>query len=326
MKINNATYIVLLFLSIFFQGCEDKNIFTQNTLTWTSINVNAYIQQGDAHLISKNNKHILVDTGHEKYASRILVPYLKGKKIDEIDSILITHPHNDHYGGIKALIENNFKIHTIYMNMPTKKQMNKEYWGGTYDELLEIQNLAKKHNIIFSNVKIGDKLVFDSMSYMEVLYVYNGIDTPVGTTDINDMSVVSMLYHGGNKFLFTGDLNKKLGSYLAKHANNIQADILKAPHHGTEGFAPNSFFKKVSPKVLIVPSPKHLWFGKRSKRSRDLAIKNNYITYVNGFNQNITVTSDGTDYTISTERYFSNDDILGIKSSKTNKSSQEKSQ
>ncbi len=303
-------YLSLILLTVVLLGCNTKP--TDNILTWTSINVNASLQQGDAHLISKNHKHILIDTGHASYADKILIPFLKNKQVSKIDSILITHPHNDHYGGIKSLIKKDFNITTIYMNMPTKKQMDREYWGGSYDELLEIKSLAKANNIQILNVKIGDKLIFDSSTFMEVLYVYNGIDTPVGKTDINDMSVISMLYHGNHKFLFTGDLNKKLGTYLAKHADNLQADILKAPHHGTEGFAPNSFFEKVSPKVLIVPLPKHIWFTKRSKRTRDLAIKNNYLTYVNGYNEHITVTSDGKEYKITSGRIFTNNDILGI--------------
>ena len=307
-------HAIFIVLSFFFLGCEEDH--TNNILTWTSINVNAAIQQGDAHLISKNNTHMLIDTGHAVYASNILVPFLKSKHINHIKYILITHPHNDHYGGIKTLIENDFKIKTIYMNMPTKKQMDREYWGGKYDELLEIQSLAKKHHIILSSVHIGDVLKFDEESFMKVLYVYNGIDTPVGTTDINDMSVISMLHHGKNRFLFTGDLNKKLGTFIANDTTDIHADILKAPHHGTEGFAPNAFFERVSPKVLIVPAPKHLWFQKRSKRTRDLAIKHNYLTYVNGYNQHVTVTSDGEHYTISTDRNFTNNDILGIKNTK----------
>lgn len=306
-----VTIISTSLLVFLLQGCENQKV--KNILTWTSINVNASIQQGDAHLISKQDTHMLVDTGHQTYANNILIPFLQSKHIKSIKYILITHPHNDHYGGITTLIENNIKIESIYMNMPTKKQMDREYWGGSYDELLSIQTLAKKHHIQIHKVKIGDILKFDNESFMKVLYVYNGIDTPVGSTDINDMSVISMLYHGNNKFLFTGDLNKKLGTYIAKDTLDIHADILKAPHHGTEGFAPNSFFEKVSPKVLIVPSPKHLWFSKRSKRTRDLAIDHNYTTYVNGYNKHITITSDGENYSISTDTNFTNNNILGIK-------------
>ena len=113
------------------------------------------------------------------------------------------------------------------------------------------------------------------------------------------MSVIAMLYHGKNKILFTGDLNKKLGGWIAKNAKDIHADILKFPHHGTEGFAPNSFFAAVNPKVVLVPGPKGLWCSKRSKRARELVDKNIYQAYVNGFNGNVEVVSNGVDYKVT---------------------------
>ncbi len=42
--------------------------------------------------------------------------------------------------------------------------------------------------------------------------------------------------------LFAGALNQKLGKYVSESAGNIQADILKVLHHGTESLAPNEFF------------------------------------------------------------------------------------
>ncbi|MEA1880423.1 MAG: MBL fold metallo-hydrolase, partial [Campylobacterota bacterium] len=222
--------------------------------------------------------------------------------VKSIDKVLITHPHNDHYGGLKVLIDEGIKIKTIFMNIPTKKQMAQEPWGGSYADIEEIQTLANKADISIVPVVMGDRYIFDSDSFIEVLYVYNGIDTPVGKTDLNDMSAVCMVYHGDNRFLLTGDLNKKLGGYLAKNVDNLRADILKSPHHGTEHFAPNAFFDKVEAKVLIVPAPKHIWWSTNSKRTRDLARKKGYETYVNGFHGNIKVTSDGTKYTIKTDR------------------------
>ncbi|CAA6826827.1 MAG: Metallo-beta-lactamase family protein [uncultured Sulfurovum sp.] len=297
--------LLTIILSLLLTSCN--NPFSAGTLTWTAINVNAYIQQGDAHLISKNGKHILIDVGHRSYAKKILIPTLQKAGVKSIDKVLITHPHNDHYGGLKPLIDAGMKIKAIYMNMPTKKQMAQEPWGGSYAELDEIQLLAKKADIPVVPIVMGDKYTFDSDTYIEVLYVYNGINTPVGKTDLNDMSAVCMVYHGENRFLLTGDLNKKLGGYLAKNVDNLRADILKSPHHGTEHFAPNAFFDKVEAKVLIVPAPKHIWWSENSKRTRNLARQKGYETYVNGFHGNITVTSDGTRYTIKTDR-----EITGI--------------
>jgi len=286
--------IIILVISFVHLGCDSDK------LVWTAINVNSDIRQGDAHLISKNGKYFLIDTGHSFYAKNTLIPYLKAKKIKTIDAILISHPHNDHYGGVKELI-NHFIINSIYMNFPTKEMMDREYWGGNYGELLEIKELAKKNNIEIVPIIQGEKLIFDKRSFIEILYVYDGINTPIGKTDINDMSAIAMLNDGKNRFLFTGDLNQGLGKYLSENAKNIKADILKAPHHGTESLAPNSFFSKVSPKVLIVPSPKHLWLSKRSQRLREFAKLNGYKTYINGIHGNITVTSDGSTFSIKTE-------------------------
>ena len=293
---NHIKYFILMCILILFIGCTKDN-----KLEWTAINVNSTGKQGDAHLISKGEKHFIIDTGQQYYVESTLIPFLLSKKIKVIDGILITHPHFDHYGGLYALIKSNFTIKKIYMNMPTRKQMKREWWGGKYHDLEVIREAAKKKHIALLPVNKGDTYRFDKTSYFEVLYAYDGIHTPVGVTDINDMSVIAMLHDGKNKFLFTGDLNRKLGQYLGEHAKNIKADILKFPHHGTEGFATNIFFKTVSPKVVIVPGPKYLWCSDRSKRARKLVEDNNYTAYINGFHGNITVTSDGEKYTISTE-------------------------
>ena len=296
----NKLLIIGFFFIFVFLGCNREK--PTSTLTWTSINVNAYLQQGDAHLIREDNTTILIDTGHKTYTQKIVIPTLQKQHITHINKIIITHPHNDHYGGIIPLIKAGIKIGQIYMNMPSKSQMEQEPWGGKYEELEVIRSLAKARHIPLLPIKMGDRYKISQDAYIEVLYVYNGIDTPVGKTDLNDMSAICMLHHGKNKFLFTGDLNKRLGRYLAEHSTTIEADILKAPHHGTEGFPPNSFFEKVKPKVLIVPAPKHIWWSKRSKRLRDLARVKGYKVYVNGFNGNIVVTSDGKDYQITTDR------------------------
>ena len=300
MKYTSIKKIIYLlttvFISLTLLSCSKNS----DTLTWTSINVCQGIQ-GDAHLISKNGKNFLIDTGYPSAAKNSLLPFLKDHNISEIEAILITHPHIDHYGGAQFLFKNGIKINHLYMNMPTKEQMNKEYWGGKYKDLIQLQNIAKKYHTKISEISKGDKLIFDKNSYIDVLYAYNGIDTPVGTTDINDMSIITMIHDRKNRFLLTGDLNKKLGRYLAKNAHNLKADILKAPHHGAKSFAPNIFFDKVDAKYLIVPAPKNLWCSKRSIRTRKLAKDNNYSTYINGFHGHITVTSDGTHFQISTQ-------------------------
>ncbi len=296
--------IVALFL---LNSCDKDN----NKLVWTVINVNSTGKQGDAHLISKNGKHFMIDTGQYYYVKRTLLPFLHSKHISYIDSILITHPHFDHYGGLVSIMQSDIKVGKIYMNIPTKNKVESEPGGGRWRYILDILNAAKKYHVPIIPIKAGDKYIFDKNSYFEVLYQYDGEHTPVGKTDINGMSAVMMLHNGKNRFLFTGDLSQKIGDYIASNFNNLKADILKFPHHGAvshvpklgeQGFPSKIFFQKVSPKVVIVPAPKTIWCSKLGKRARELVKDNNYTTYVNGFNGNISVVSDGKSYKIIPEK------------------------
>ena len=306
MKRNFFILIGILFCSVIVLQLNiraKQSKFDDGNLYWIAINV-SLDRQGDAHLIIKNDKTILIDAGLYEYAKDSLIPFLKKSKIRYIDEIYVSHPHSDHYGGVRAILEDSeFSVGIIKMNMPTEAQMKKEWWGGNFGDLVFIKKLAKEKDIKILDIKIGDKFVFDEKTFMEILYVYDGINTPVGKTDINDMSFISMLNDYKNKFLFTGDLNKKLGRYLAKNANNIEADILKVPHHGTEGLAPNSFFNKVNAKDFIVPTSKGIWHKdwERSKRVRDYVRDNNINAYVNGIHGHIEVISNRNGYKIITQ-------------------------
>jgi competence protein ComEC len=305
--IDRRDFIKLVFtlpLLNMLYGCSGKNRTEsrENCLTWTSINVCSATRQGDSHLISKHGKHYLIDGGHPEVTQSHFLPFLRKNRISHLDAVMINHPHSDHYGGIKALFENGIKVDRLYMNMPTEQQMKAEWYGGDYKDLVEIRKLAAKNGTPISPIKQGDIFRFDEQSWMEVLYVYDGFHTPVGHTDINDMSAITLIRDGENRFLLTGDLNKALGGWLAEHGENLKADVVKMPHHGTEDLAPNSFFEKVSPGDIIVTAPQRLWCSKRSKRVRDLAEKYHYGVYVNGIQGNITVASCGKSYTISTEK------------------------
>lgn len=59
-------------------------------------------KKGDAALISANGKFYLVDTGREENADA-LVSTLKEYGVDEIEGLFLTHSHNDHTGGLKAV-------------------------------------------------------------------------------------------------------------------------------------------------------------------------------------------------------------------------------
>ena len=123
-----------------------------------------------------------------------------------------------------------------------------------------------------------------------VLFAHDGIHTPVGKTDVNDMSAIMLLSNADMRALFTGDLNLALGSFLADSKDTrLKAQFLKMPHHGAENLAPNSFFDWVNPSVVIVPAPEKLWLSERSSRARNWAAAKMVGTYVTGSEGSVTV-------------------------------------
>lgn len=73
---------------------------------------------------------------------------------------------------------------------------------------------------------------------------------------INGHSVVLRLKYGNVRFLFTGDLNDEAEEVLLGHPetrHQLQADVLKAPHHGSAEFLPE-FLEAISPVVSVISS------------------------------------------------------------------------
>ena len=270
---------------------------------WTMINVNKTKQQADAHLIQiKNGKTILIDAGHRNTAKSMLLPYLEEHAVKKIDIVFITHPHVDHYGGLEYLLANHIKIGEVYFNLPDKGICDKEIpWGCNYKDVLTVRNIYSKYGVPPKNARSGMKFNLGPDTWIQILYAFDGVHTPVGETSINDMSLIMMFHYKKFKCLFTGDLDRKIGAYAAKFRDLISADVLKVPHHGTERTVPDAFFNSVSPKYALVPSPAGLWLSHRSERVRNWFSKHAIPVYVNGLSGDIHVSMRGEHLVVKSE-------------------------
>jgi competence protein ComEC len=256
------------------------------------VNVCDENQQGDSHLLQFGNGLVwLIDAGGgNNIVRKKLALFLKKNDITTIDTVFISHAHKDHYEGIYDVINDGVKIKTLYFNIPDKEVCDREKpWGCDYEHINRTLAFIKGHGIPVNNMKIGDIFKPEEHTVLRVLAVYDGKNTPVGETDINDTSAIMKLEYGEESVLFAGDLNMKLGEYLVQNPEYLKSHILKVPHHGTEGVAPNTFFDAVSPKVALVPAPKNLWLSERSKRIRDYFASKNIPVFVSGIDGNVTV-------------------------------------
>ena len=271
-------------------------------LHWVMLNVTPLEGQADCHLLRMpDGSKVLIDAADAWDAPGLLVQLLQRRNIHHLDLVVISHFHRDHYGRLIDILNAGITIGRVILNVPDKEIADKETpWGCDWNEAQAVLAELRQRFVSYETPKAGDRLMEMKTKNgitagIDVLCCYDGVHTPIGKTDVNDTSIILRVFFGNTRILFTGDLNNPLGAYLAQSDLDLKADLLKVPHHGTEGAAPNEFFDRVGAKAVLIPSPKHLWQSARSMRIRNYFREKNVPTYVSGIDGTVrvTLTKDG---------------------------------
>ena len=206
----------------------DGNVDTEGELLKVSF---LDVGQADSILINANNKYMLIDAGNNEDGEK-LVMYLKSLGIEKFDYVVGTHAHEDHIGGMDNIIDS-FDIGTFYM--PDVITTTK-----TFEDVLD--SLEKK-NLNFDTPQIGS--TFD-LGKAKIETIYVGKDSK----NLNNSSIILKLTYGNVSFLVTGDTESDVEKTLLN--KEIESDVLKVAHHGSNTSSSNAFLKKVNPKYAII--------------------------------------------------------------------------
>ena len=285
--------IILLAFLIINNQDKIKNLFNQNN----NQNQNDYINtnndllkvhyldvgQGDSIFIElPNNETMLIDAA-ESYQSENIINYLKNLNYQKIDYVIGTHPHTDHVGGLKDII-NTFEIGKIYM--PKVVSTTK-----TYENLLMT---IKEKNLKINTAKAGTSIIDTDALKINILAPNNST-----YTELNNYSAVTKITYGTTKFLFMGDAEKLSENEIKE---NVSADVIKIGHHGSNTSSSIDFIKKVNAKYGIIS----VGLNNKYNLPKEETITNwensgtkIYLTSING---TITAISDGTNIKIESEK------------------------
>jgi competence protein ComEC len=210
---------------------------------WAQLKVTfVNVGQGDAIYIEfPNGKNALIDGGN----SGVLIDnFLKSKGVARIDYLALTHPHSDHYRGLKKVFTN-YQVDNYY----DTKAENVDAAGD--NNLRELA--AAEPNCATHYPKPGDLLRWDSKVTVKV---FNACWEPVQIHDndeTNNCSLVMRLYYNGNGILLTGDANSEIESEMLGHfKSGLQSNILKVGHHGSRTSTSDAFLARVRPDYAFI--------------------------------------------------------------------------
>jgi competence protein ComEC len=212
-------------------------IFERKELTVTYLDVG----QGDSAVIElPDGKTMVIDTGRTGTETASFLKY-RGKKT--IDTIILSHVHSDHTGGLYYLIKR-FKV--------------KELWDN--GRLIFPENFLAniKHRRLNRSDMIGGK------GYsIYVFHPYPEFYTMYGNENIeadND-SLVLKIEGKNESFLFTGDIEREAEEDVLHLGRWLKSSVIKVPHHGSRTSAYKPFFDMVSPEVAVISVGREKFYG-----------------------------------------------------------------
>lgn len=214
---------------------ENINQATEGELILTMIDSG----QADSFLFVQDEEVALVDCG-TRSTGKDVVSYLKSIGIEKIDYVFGTHPHDDHMGGMYDVITN-FEIGKIIL--PEIK--SGEVTTNWYLKLMK-------------EIKDGDY----KLETVEVGTIYNLGDAtmkiigPLAEPEdnLNNYSTVMKVSFGDMDIIMTGDAETEVEKDILQSGENIDAEILKVGHHGSDTSSSEEFLDTISPDYALISS------------------------------------------------------------------------
>ena len=212
------------------------------------------VGQGDSIFLSfPRGKTMLVDAGgipsfghkespdrapvHMEIGEDVVAPYLWTRGLQSIDVVAISHLHDDHVGGIPAIL-NDFAVRELWVGVTE----DGETWR-------HIQAVAHARRTVIRRFARGAEMPFGG-AWISVLAP--ATDYTAGAEPANNDSLVMRIQYGERSFLLTGDMEKAVEHNVAETAGWPHADVLKVGHHGSKTSSTGEFLDQVHPALAVM--------------------------------------------------------------------------
>ena len=168
---------------------------------------------------------------------------------DCIDAVILTHPHNDHTGGLKSLIDQHC-VNRVFTNTPPR------YTIGS-------RPTATHQSPQVLSLMAGQEITIDPLTRIRVL---SPTEALLSDPNVNNASIVLSIEYGFTRFLFLGDAELEAENSLVRHyASLLGSDVIKVGHHGSSTSSTPSFIDAVSttrqPTYALISSGRNNEYG-----------------------------------------------------------------
>ena len=203
------------------------------------------VGQGMALVLETEHETLLFDTGPKvaedsDAGARVIVPYLRARGIDRVSLLVVSHLDSDHSGGVRSILDS-LRVDRVLTSIEPDHPM--------LQGAREVQRCeAGQH------ARVG-ALWLTVVSPPASLY-----EQPRATT--NAKSCVILARSGPIRVLLTGDVpQREEAGMVAAFGNDLQAQLMVAPHHGSKTSSSERLVTAVRPAWVSIQAGYRSRFG-----------------------------------------------------------------
>lgn len=197
------------------------------------------VGQAQSLLLTCGDDAILVDAGEYAAGGKVLAA-LSRAGVNSLTAAIVTHPHSDHYGGMRTILEKMPAAAFYTSAVPEEQLPTTQSYGRLLDTLAE-QDIPSAYLFAGDTLPLGDATI-------TVLSPARGTEWD----NLNNYSLVLRVTYGNTAFLLMGDAETDVEEALIAAKTELSAAVLVVGHHGSATSSRTDFLKAVAPRYAIL--------------------------------------------------------------------------
>ena len=260
------------------------------------------VGQGDSIFMAlPDGKRMLVDAGgiptfrgqakpQLDIGEGVVAPYLWNRGIRSLDVVAATHGHEDHIGGMPAVIDD---FHP------------KELWIGAEPDTAAwraVRAAAARNGVKIVSLESPRRFAFGGAEIQVLAPMPAYLPSEAAT---NNDSLVLRVSYGRRSFLLTGDVERPVEQWMLDENEIQRTDVLKAAHHGSRTSSTAPFLDAVSPAFAVISLGFENSYGFPNREVLDRLRERGVMVFRTDQDGMVSIRSDGRRLYVQTNREIS---------------------
>jgi competence protein ComEC len=207
------------------------------------------VGEGDAVLIQKGSRQVLVDGGPTPQAITLELSKQMPFWDRTIDLVILTHSHQDHLAGLIEVMRRYRVQQVLYTDSDSA--------SAAYDEWIRLIGEGGVKSTIASagqQIDLGDGIIIEVLNPQSELIT----GTP---SDVDNNGVALLLKDDKVSFLLVADIMSDTEWEMMRARTDLAGTVLKVAHHGSDTSTTREFLSVVNPQIAVISVGEDNKFG-----------------------------------------------------------------